>query len=759
MGKKITTPVAASLLKARKKIGTHGLFTTPPTPRYFSPHHTNTFEHEFGIFLRKTPITHIVDTFESQLTELYYLRNAHIPETSTEGPIGARAFIQAYLGNLPGLEYSGVWVYYPWTHTLVHCLPPDEHQEVRTARNKYLVTDEEQKKFQSCTVGIAGLSIGNSVALSLAYSGGCNRMKLADPDTFALTNLNRVRVGIQYLGAKKAYVAAQQIYEVNPYAELTLFPDGITQQNIESFLTHAPALDLIVDEMDNIQLKIFLRLAARAARIPVVMATDNGDNAIIDVDRFDLAPDTSAFKTLPPIDLATVAGGISYGEPLHLTSKEKVRLATKLVGAGNAVPRMQESLMHVGRDLVSWPQLGIAAFTGGAALAYAIKKFAVGNPPAAGKTHISLDALFGNDYKNTKEHIVLTKKLTAYINDHRLISYENMAIWDIQPSQFPRRGSTTEQLLFILHYAVMAPSAHNTQPWRFSVKDHAIRLFGDPKRIPHVSDPTKREYYISLGACLANIHIALTYFGFEYKTTYFPSRSPDHIADITITKSSRSNTHDTKLFAAIKTRFTDRGFYKTRRLPPSLLTSIQQVSHDPNLGIHIITDQPTKNRVADWIADSTRQIMKKKEFRQELSHWLRHNYTRSFDGMPAHTAGIDDIQSILGPFLMKTVNLASGNSERKKVASSPALVILTLKKESAENWVRLGEVYEIIHLTAAAKNVHNATLTALVESPVASRLARYLLKLPGKPQAFFRLGYSDTPTLRSPRILPAQLAD
>lgn len=717
-----------------KKMTQHR-FLIPPTPRIF----TSVQSEDLRSFRKKHRLAHIVDEYNGQLRELYYLRNPKVKEGSPEGLRGEAILIEKY-------KTAGVWAYYPWTDILVHCLPENLHQEVRTARNQHLVTQDEQRVLSKGVVGIAGLSIGNSVALSLAYSGIANTMKLADPDILSLSNLNRIRAPLQYLGAKKVYIAAQQIYEINPYAQLTLYPEGINADNVEDFLVGTPGLSLVVDEMDDIKLKIFLRLAARAARLPLVMATDNGDNAIIDIERYDENPFIKPFDTLPQLKVTDIAQGISYGEALNLEVKEKVMLATKLVGAHNAVPRMQRSLMRVGEDLVSWPQLGIAATMGGATLAYVIKKIILGMRIKSGKTHVSLDTMFETDSPQ-----LLTDELNDYINNPLLVTHKNTDIWRISEREYPKNGSIEDQLTFILHYGTMAPSTHNTQPWRFRIVGQTIFLLGDPTRALPVSDPTKRNYYISLGACLYNIRVALAHFGFDGTVTYFPGDDPHIVASILCTKNDRSNVR-LELFSAIGNRFTDKLQYLPKQIPHSLRKSIEKASLDPNIDIRVITDEKTKNRIADWVADSTRHIMKRTPFRAELSNWMRHNYTQAFDGMPANTVGIGDIQSIAGPFLMKTVNLTTGNGDRRLVQTSPVLVILTLKKESPESWVKLGEVYEYILLTATAKNVHNATLTALVESPIASRLARIFLRLPGKPQAFFRLGYSKNPILRSPRI-------
>jgi nitroreductase len=39
--------------------------------------------------------------------------------------------------------------------------------------------------------------------------------------------------------------------------------------------------------------------------------------------------------------------------------------------------------------------------------------------------------------------------------------------WNIAENQFPKEGTRNEQLKFLLNYAILAPSSHNTQPWLF----------------------------------------------------------------------------------------------------------------------------------------------------------------------------------------------------------------------------------------------------------------------------------------------------
>jgi len=115
--------------------------------------------------------------------------------------------------------------------------------------------------------------------------GGAQKIKIADPDEVSPSNLNRIRSDFLALGRKKTDLALEYLYQLNPYAEIDVFDTGVTEANMEQFLSD---IDVLIEETDDLEIKIRLRLAARERGIPVVMATDNGDNIIVEVERFDL---------------------------------------------------------------------------------------------------------------------------------------------------------------------------------------------------------------------------------------------------------------------------------------------------------------------------------------------------------------------------------------------------------------------------------------------------------------------------------------
>src|SRR6188768_2343431 len=87
--------------------------------------------------------------------------------------------------------------------------------------------------------------------------------------------------------------------------------------------------------------------------------------------------------------------------------------------------------------------------------------------------------------------------------------------------EFPAGGAPDEKLLFLLNFAVRAPSGHNTQPWLFRIQGHELDLIADLRRSLPVVDPLNRELIISCGAALHHLRIAARYCGHSSRVEPF----------------------------------------------------------------------------------------------------------------------------------------------------------------------------------------------------------------------------------------------
>ena len=300
------------------------------------------------------------DTLDAQVAEWAI---CHAPAAKNDPSL-----LASTLGTLmEGRDWStfGVWVHYPWSGKLVHVLPEDAFIEVRTNRNRDKITREETAALKDKTVGIAGLSVGQTTAIALAMERGCGRLKLADFDVIELSNLNRIRCSLDQLELPKWVVAARTIAEFDPYLELEVFEEGVTQENVASFVE---GCDVVVDACDNLSAKALLRLEAKRQQRPLVM--DTNDRGMLDIERYD-TQDVSAGYLHGRIDEDT----------RRLFAKSDAWTPQALdafVDVANASERGRLSLPQVGTALVSWPQTYTGVAAGGAHAAEACRRLALG---------------------------------------------------------------------------------------------------------------------------------------------------------------------------------------------------------------------------------------------------------------------------------------------------------------------------------------------------------------------------------------------
>jgi molybdopterin/thiamine biosynthesis adenylyltransferase len=359
-------------------------------PLYFRTINQNEQEKLNALISNRPGIT-IFDTIDGQLAELIRLNHPQQRLTKVE----SAALVAAHVNG--DTSQYGVWVYFPWSDKLVHTLDEEEFAQVRTSRNIYKITPEEIKVLKDKKIGIIGLSVGQSIALTLAMERTCGELRLADFDEIELSNMNRIKVNIQDLGLNKAIVAARQIAELDPFINVVCFEKGITLDTIDDFFTAGGKLDVLVEECDGIDIKILARIKAKALQIPVVM--DTNDKGMLDVERFDLEPDRPIFHgKVAELEALNVT---ELTEKLNsLTIPEKIGYLGKIIGFENLSVAMQKSVGEMNKTIVGWPQLASAVTLGGAMITDISRKILLNQFTQSGRYFVDFDELF-NDELNT----------------------------------------------------------------------------------------------------------------------------------------------------------------------------------------------------------------------------------------------------------------------------------------------------------------------------------------------------------------------
>lgn len=321
--------------------------------------------------IRKDHSPKVIDHSKDQLIELALCRK---PSKSIE-ELESAGYLEELVKKSDDLLR---WVYYSWDNLLIRILAEEEFIEVRTNRNRNKITTEEQEKLRSKTIGIAGLSVGRSVALTLASERICGSFKLADFDEIELSNLNRIKCSIKDLGVNKAISAAREISMIDPYIEIECFTEGLQEDNMDSFF-NAPSLDVFIEECDDLVIKIRSRLEARSNKIPVLM--EASDRCLVDIERFDQEPSRPILHgIIDDTDIKNV-GSLK-------TFEEKLALMSKIVDVNQISEGMLKSLPEIGSSLRTWPQLASDVTYGGGVMAMICRELLLDNQINSGRYYL-----------------------------------------------------------------------------------------------------------------------------------------------------------------------------------------------------------------------------------------------------------------------------------------------------------------------------------------------------------------------------------
>lgn len=420
-------------------------------------------------------VTFVHDEINSQIAELIKIRN---PQQRIQDELYPEMIEKHLNGTEP--EKYGIWVFYPWSQKLVHLLPETEFIEVRTSRNQHKITLEEQEELQSKKIGIIGLSVGQSIALTLAMERACGELRLADFDTAELSNLNRIRTGVQNLGIYKVILAAREIAEIDPFLKVRIFPEGLQDSNMDDFFSKNGQLDLLVEVCDGIDMKIASRFKARELQIPVVM--DTNDRGMLDIERFDLEPGRAILHGL--------AGSLTPESVKTVSEGERLGHILKMVGADTLSPRMKASMMEMGQTIGTWPQLASSVVLGGAITTDVCRRILLDQFHESGRYYVDVERLVC-DSKEAKNSIHFN---TDLISEDALGIYQE----DIAKNGFVQLDENyTEQLIA---YSKEQNIIFKRFPFSIQIKEDKLFVFVKRAEILGL------QYLAILGGMLASFN-------------------------------------------------------------------------------------------------------------------------------------------------------------------------------------------------------------------------------------------------------------
>jgi nitroreductase len=316
--------------------------------------------------------------------------------------------------------------------------------------------------------------------------------------------------------------------------------------------------------------------------------------------------------------------------------------------------------------------------------------------------------------------------------------------WNVSAEDFPHFGAEAAKLEFLLGYAILAPSSHNTQPWLFRIRGDEVELYADRTRACRVADPDDRELIISCGAALCQLRIAMRHFGYLGNVKILPeSGDPDLLARVRLGLQSETLVEDNLLFHAIVKRRTNRQPFSDDPVPAPFLAMLEQAAAREGAHLQILLDEEARCALADLIAEADRRQWARKQFRLELAAWVHPNRSASRDGIPGYAQGIDDLMSYAGPLVVRTFDMGEGQAakNRELATGSPVLAVLGTKGDTPRHWLAAGQALSRVLLRARVEDVWASFLNQPIEIAALRQNLPHTIGHTGFPQSILRLGF------------------
>ncbi len=318
-------------------------------------------------------------------------------------------------------------------------------------------------------------------------------------------------------------------------------------------------------------------------------------------------------------------------------------------------------------------------------------------------------------------------------------------------------GLSPTEITGVLEAASLAPSLHNSQPWRFRVLPEQIELHADLDRRLPATDPEQRELRLSCGAALLNLRLALQGHGVRPLVTLLPdgyrpgTDGSGALAVVRYGGHARQTPELARLAQAVRTRRTNRRPFIDAPVPASHRSQLLRAAESERGWLYALSGRDQHAAVRGLVARAHREQMADPDFRSELAAWTGREGAHR-DGVPVSAGGPQpepQDEWVLRDF---TAGRGHVRTAGKDFESEPLLVVLCSFHEGPLAELQAGLALQQVLLTATTAGLSASFLSQPIEVPHIRAELRRALKTTLEPQAILRIGFGSpvAPTPRRP---------
>lgn len=309
--------------------------------------------------------------------------------------------------------------------------------------------------------------------------------------------------------------------------------------------------------------------------------------------------------------------------------------------------------------------------------------------------------------------------------------------WEINETGFPRDSASSQQLRFLLRYAILAPSTRNTQPWKFHVTDQGVDIYTDRDHWLKVADTDQRELSISIGCAFENLRIAMRHFGLGYQVVYHPGPGrPDLAVQVRLTPSPVTVPYlDEPLFYAIIDHQSNHFGFRPAPINEATRQRLQSYCVENGLSLYLTDDPAIKQEIDERSEEGDAMQFADPAFMREFQHDLE-----------SGAVGIPWVIAKLHRLAVAYLNPSNpfAQSDAQHLTNAPLLCLVASEADTPTARIQAGQVFERLWLAASSMQISMQPMTQALQLP---QLLQELARITGLgnrfPQEFFRLGYAE----------------
>lgn len=293
----------------------------------------------------------------------------------------------------------------------------------------------------------------------------------------------------------------------------------------------------------------------------------------------------------------------------------------------------------------------------------------------------------------------------------------------------------------IAHYlvdaAVWAPSVYDTQPWWFGTSGTTVTVHADPDRRLDVADPDGRQMFISCGAAVYTLRLAVRNLG-RVAQVRLPSDpgKRDLIADVGVGPEQPATAEERQMYAQIRHRHTHSGGFRPGGLPIGLLQALRTHAYCEGCSLRIVADPRVRIALAA-LTEAAEQVQRQDPvYVAEVARWAPVATGAAEEPCPRESAHLD--AEFAGCDFARGQGWGQVAGEQRDATGVVAMLLTD--GDDRGDWLCAGQALQRILLCAAEYDVSAAFHSQALEVPELREFIRTRFCDGAHPQMIIRLG-------------------